>query len=103
MGNIFDRVFGGRKPSSSQVAKERLQLVLVHDRSNLTPAQVAAMKDEILQVIARYVEFEPDEVEIDLTSENRQNLLMAQIPIRTTTASRKRRGAATPVGDMSDA
>jgi len=103
MGNIFDKVFGGRKPSSSQVAKERLQLVLVHDRSNLTPAQVAAMKDEILQVIARYVEFDPDEVEIDLTSENRQNLLMAHIPIHTGTAARKRRGAASTLGDLSDA
>lgn len=102
MGNIFDRVFGGHKPSSSQVAKERLQLVLVHDRSNLTPAQVQAMKDEILAVIARYVEFDPAEVEIDLTSEDRQNLLHAEIPIRSAPAARKRRGAAT-LGDLSDA
>jgi cell division topological specificity factor len=100
MGNLFD-LFKGRKPSSSQVAKERLQLVLVHDRSNLTPAQVAAMKDEILAVIAKYVDFDPEAVEIDLTSEDRQNMLTAEIPlIAPGASSRRRRGAApSPLSD----
>lgn len=100
MGNLFD-LFKGRKPSSSQVAKERLQLVLVHDRSNLTPAQVAAMKDEILAVIAKYVDFDPDAVEIDLTSEDRQNMLTAEIPLVSPgSSSRRRRGTApSPLSD----
>jgi len=100
MSNIFERIFGGGKPSSSQVAKERLQLVLVHDRSNLTPAQVEQMKDEILAVIAKYVEFDPAEVTIDLTSEDRQNMLLAEIPIQASAGSRKRHAAASaPLGD----
>jgi cell division topological specificity factor len=101
MGNLFD-LFRGRKPSSSQVAKERLQLVLVHDRSNLTPAQVAAMKDEILAVIAKYVDFDPEAVEIDLTSENRQNMLTAEIPLAAPggSSTRRRRGPAqSPLSD----
>jgi cell division topological specificity factor len=79
--SFLERLFGGRQPSSSQVAKERLQLVLVHDRSNLTPEQVKAMKDEILEVIARYVEFDREAVEINLTSQNRESILHAEIPI----------------------
>lgn len=90
MDNLLDRLFGNRKPPSSQVAKERLQLVLVHDRSNLSPEQVAAMKDEILEVIARYVDFDRDKVQINLTSENRESILMAEIPIRPP-SPRKRR------------
>lgn len=89
MSNILDRLFGGSKPSSSSVAKERLQLVLVHDRSDLTPAQVAAMKDEILEVISRYVDFDRELVEINLTNENRESLLMAEIPIRPGTRRRR--------------
>ncbi len=92
MSSIIDRFFGGRKPPSGQTAKERLQLVLVHDRSNLSPEQVAAMKDEILEVIARYVDFDREAVRIDLTSEDRESILMAEIPIRPG-SSRKRRTA----------
>lgn len=90
MTNLLDRIFGGSKQSSSQIAKERLQLVLVHDRSNLTPAQVAAMKDEILEVIARYVEFDREQVEIDLTNDDRTSLLHAEIPIRPGSPRRRR-------------
>ncbi|MCC6904919.1 MAG: cell division topological specificity factor MinE [Anaerolineae bacterium] len=89
MGGLIERLFGGHKPSSSSVAKERLQLVLVHDRSNLTPEQVAAMKDEILEVIARYVEFDRDAVSIDLKSSERENYLLAEIPIRSSSVRRR--------------
>jgi cell division topological specificity factor len=90
MSGILERVFGGRKPTSSQTAKERLQLVLVHDRSNLTPEQVQAMKDEILEVISRYVEFDRDKVNINLTNENRESLLYAEIPIMPAQERRRR-------------
>ncbi len=89
MANLFERLLG-RKTPSSQVAKERLQLVLVHDRSNLTPAQVQAMKDEILEVIARYVDFDREQVEINLTSDDRENMLLAEIPIRPSSQRRRR-------------
>ncbi len=90
MSSLFEKLFSGRKPQSSQVAKERLQLVLVHDRSNLTPEQVAAMKDEILEVIARYVEFDREKVAINLVSQDRESLLHAEIPILPATERRRR-------------
>jgi cell division topological specificity factor len=101
--SFFQKMLSGGKPPSSQVAKERLQLVLVHDRSNLSPAQVAAMKDEILAVIARYVDFDPDEVELDLTSDDRQNMLHAEIPLKATSAGRRRHAANTISSDLGDA
>jgi cell division topological specificity factor len=102
MTSILDRVFGGRKPSSSQIAKERLQLVLVHDRSDLTPEQVAAMKDEILEVIARYVEFDRENVRISLTSTNRESMLHAEIPIQPASRRKRRRGTSSSESDSDD-
>jgi cell division topological specificity factor len=89
MSSLLSRLFGGGEPPSRDVAKERLQLVLVHDRSNLTPEQVKAMKDEILEVIARYVEFDREAVQIELASQERESVLMAEIPIQPT--GRRRR------------
>jgi len=81
MPNWFDKIFGSGKQPSGTVAKERLQLLLVHERSNLTPEQVRAIKDEILEVIARYVEFDPQAVSITLDSQERDSILHAEIPI----------------------
>lgn len=81
MAGFLNRLFGGGEPTSSEVAKERLRLVLVHDRSNLSPEQVEAMKDEILAVIARYVEFDREAVAIRLVNEHRESMLQAEIPI----------------------
>lgn len=82
MAGFISKLFSGRKPDSSSVAKERLQLVLVHDRSNLSAEQVQAMKEEILAVIARYVEFDRDLVDIKLSGEDRESILHAEIPIK---------------------
>lgn len=87
MANLLDWIFK-RQPDSSSVAKERLQLVLVHDRSNLSPEQVQMMKEEILEVIARYVEFDREAVTIDLSRETRDSVLMAEIPLKPTARKR---------------
>ncbi len=99
MSDFFGKIFGGGQPKSSVTAKERLQLVLVHDRSNLTPAQVSAMKDEILEVIAKYVDFDREAVELDLESDDRQNFLRAEIPIEPGSSRRRRSGFPASLGD----
>ncbi len=78
---FIDRLLGRREPPSGQVAKERLQLVLVHDRVNLSPAMLNRMKDELITVISRYVEIEPDGVEVTFTQSRRQGRLTADIPV----------------------
>ena len=83
--------FGRRKANSSSVARDRLKLVLVHDRSGLTPQQLDQLKDELLQVIARYVEVDHDNVEIHLAQNQRENRLQADIPIKSADPRRTRR------------
>ncbi len=81
MSSFLDRMLGrtGSKGSSSK-AKERLQFVLVHDRMNLPPEQMDAMKQEILAVISKYVQIDARNVEIALQQRDRDSLLVAEIP-----------------------
>jgi cell division topological specificity factor len=73
-----------REPKSARQAKERLKLVLIHDRTDLTPAALAEMKDEIIAIISKYVEIEPGAVRIDMSQEGREQRLIADIPLRAT-------------------
>jgi 5-methyltetrahydropteroyltriglutamate--homocysteine methyltransferase len=51
MASLLDRILGRKGPTSAQIAKERLKLVLVTDRSNLPPDQIEAMQREIANCI----------------------------------------------------
>lgn len=79
--NIFNRLLGRREPSSREVAKDRLQLVLVQDRVNLSPDKMTELKDELIKIISKYVEIDQDGIDISLTKSGRQSRLTANIPI----------------------
>jgi cell division topological specificity factor len=81
MSSFFERIFGRGKLHSATTAKERLQFVLVHDRINLPPERLKAMKQEILEVISKYVAVSAEEVDIALEQRDRnKNFLRAEIP-----------------------
>lgn len=80
--SFFDQIFGSRKKSAS-AAKERLQLVLVHDRADLTPARLESLKDEMIDLISRYVDIDRGSVEIALTQDRNEQRLVADIPLNT--------------------
>jgi cell division topological specificity factor len=101
MSNFVDRLLG-RSPASAQTAKERLQFVLIHDRTDISPAVMEAMKDEIIAVISKHVSIDRDAVEISLTQEQRENRLVANIPLLAATSGRKRRPAVKPQAASSD-
>jgi len=70
------------RKSSASSAKERLQLVLVHDRTDLTPAQLEDLKNELLEAISHYIEIDPEAVQIGLERDGRSQRLVADIPLR---------------------
>ena len=80
MNAILDRLFGPRQ-ASKDVAKERLQLVLVHDRVKLSPELLETLKSEIIAVISRHVQIDEQHMEIELTSGKGYQKLHADIPI----------------------
>lgn len=78
--------FGQKR--SAENAKERLQLVLIHDRTNLTPAELTVLKDEILQVISRHIDIDSEAVQIAVEHDGRSQRLVADIPLRNVTRRR---------------
>lgn len=80
MSNFLNRLFS-REPSSADKAKERLQLVLINDRTDLSPSAMASLKDDLLEVLSKYIEIDAGSVTIDITQEGRQQRLIADIPI----------------------
>lgn len=70
------------KKRSAESAKDRLQLVLVHDRTDLTPAQLESLKNDLLKAISNYIDIDPDAVQIKLERDGRSQRLVADIPLR---------------------
>ena len=71
-----------RQASSAQTARERLQLVLAHDRCDLSPELLDQMRKEILEVVAKYVEIDLEEGAVSLETEDRMTALVANLPIK---------------------
>lgn len=81
MKNFFDQ-FRGRNRRSANTAKERLQLVLIHDRTDLSPGLLENLRDELIAVISRHVEVDRSSVRLEMTSEGREQRLVADIPLK---------------------
>ena len=81
MSQLLRRLLHGKNKSAYQ-AKERLQLVLVHDRTNLTTAALKSLKDDLIEVISRHIDIDPSAVKIEMNKDGRQQRLVADIPVR---------------------
>ncbi len=76
LGQLF-----GKKEKSSSVAKKRLQMVLVHDRNDISPGLLEIIKDDIIQVIVKHLAIDPAAVEVNLNQEGQESFLVAEIPL----------------------
>ncbi len=72
----------GSKEKSAEQAKERLKLVLIHDRTDISDETLRRMKDDILKVISKYIEIDSAAVNIRIAQDGREQRLMADIPIK---------------------
>jgi cell division topological specificity factor len=81
-------LFGRKKSANS--AKERLQLVLIHDRTDLTPAELESLKDDLIETISRHIAIDPTAVRINMAQEGREQRLVADIPLKSATRRRAR-------------
>ncbi len=88
MSSFLDRLFNRESKSANQ-AKERLKFVLIHDRTDLSPGALQSLKDELIAVISRYVEIDPDDVKIEMEQDGREQRLLADIPLKQ--AARKKK------------
>jgi len=82
MLDFLNRLFGRENSSSKNVAKERLRLVLVHDRVGVSPELLQALKTDLIQVINNYMEIDEEALEVSLDSSENQVALVANIPVK---------------------
>lgn len=78
--DFFSRVLG-KDTSSKNIAKERLRLVLVHDRTSVSPQLLESLKEDMIQVISDYMEIDRKGMTVDLNSDDKSVALIASIPI----------------------
>lgn len=84
MSNFFNRLLG-KEAKSAGKAKERLQLVLIHDRTDLAPGLLESLRDEIVAVISKHVDIDPNAVRLEMSHEGRAQRLIADIPLKPAT------------------
>jgi len=70
------------RKGSANTAKERLRLVLIHDRSTLPPGTMEALRDELIEVISRHVEVDRSAVRLEIAQDGRSQRLLADIPLK---------------------
>ena len=75
------RVFGKDNVSSKNVAKERLRLVLVHDRADISPQLLESLKEDLIKVISNYMEIDEGALEVNLDTSDNTVALVANIPV----------------------
>ncbi len=90
MNGLFDRITGHNERSSAKAAKERLIVVLSHDRADIGPGLLETIKQEIVRVISEHIDVDPASVQVSLFSEGREQHLKADIPLAAASTRRKR-------------
>lgn len=80
--------FLGKKQNSKDMAKDRLKLLLIHDRANVSPEFLETIKDEIMQVLEKYMDVAEGGLDIQITTteggdgHSQVPALTANIPIK---------------------
>ncbi|WP_378953847.1 cell division topological specificity factor MinE [Pelosinus sp. sgz500959] len=81
MFELIQRMFGKDSACSKDVAKERLRLVLVHDRVNTSPQFMEGLKDDMIKVISNYMDINEKTMEVHFAQTETSVALIANIPV----------------------
>lgn len=66
---------------SKNIAKERLRLVLINDRVDISESMMHSLRNDIIEVIGKYMEIDEKALEVSLSKEDDGVALVANIPI----------------------
>ena len=80
--SFFDRLFGERK-KTAHIAKNRLAILIAHERSanSTRPDYISAMKDELLQVISKYVKVNLDDINIQFSNKDNCEVMEVNVTL----------------------
>lgn len=69
------------RESAKDVACNRLKLVLMQDRTNLSPAIMDRMRNELIDLLSKYLELDKELLDLNFEQEDEQMALMLSIPV----------------------
>jgi len=76
------KLFGrSRSGSSAQEAKGRLISVLIHDRTDISPALLENLRAEMIALLKKYMDIDESNIEINLDRGGREVALVANVPV----------------------
>jgi len=84
MSMSFLSFFLGEKKKTASVAKERLQIILAHERSGRNAAEpdyLPALQKELVAVISKYIEINPDDIKVQLERQDDLEVLEVKIEL----------------------
>lgn len=88
LANLYNKVIGFFRQTETQEAESaketacnRLRVVLMQDRTNLTPELMERMRKEMVELLSKYVEMDKDALELNLEQDGDQVALMLSIPV----------------------
>ena len=82
MLDLLARLFGKESSSSKDIARERLRLVLVHDRTTVSPEFINSLKEDLIRVIQKYMDIDMESLLVNIEGEYNSVALVANIPIK---------------------
>ena len=80
----FLSFFLGEKKKTASVAKERLQIILAHERNSLNttePDYLPALQRELVAVIGKYIKINPDDIKVQLERQDNLDVLEVKIEL----------------------
>ena len=73
----------GEKKKTASIAKERLQIILAHERASGAPADyLPALQRDLMEVISRYVRIDPNDIQVKLERHESLEVLEVKIEIQ---------------------
>ncbi len=87
--SLFSLLFGN-KPKSAAIAKERLQLIIAHERADQSSKKdfLPEMQKELVAVISKYVSINPDDIKVSLERQGNYEVLEVNIVLPESAAER---------------
>ena len=79
--SFWEKIFGGGGTGSGQRAKERIQIILRHDRTDITPQLLEELRMEMIAVLTKYMDIDTSKIELDLDRDEGAVALVANIPV----------------------
>lgn len=80
--SIFDFLLARKKVTSASIAKERLQIIVAHERGNRNqPDYLPALQEELIAVIRKYVHIDQDQVQVALENQGTCSILELNVTL----------------------